>query len=178
MNPSPGMPSRRPGLPDRAGNRVDAMGTRAFGTLLTPGSCLLNVDANRVELLFAQMLDSLRTQSVIHDSTMVLSLLFEREKLGSTGIGKGVAIPHARSLTVSDLRVAMATSRSGIPWRAPDGEPVRLIFLVLAPSMERARKPYLDLIAQIARRTRLARDRRRLLEATTFEEVASAMEGS
>jgi mannitol/fructose-specific phosphotransferase system IIA component (Ntr-type) len=173
MNPSPGIRPRRQGSLDRAGN----MGTRAFGALLRPGSCLLNVAANNLESLFTQMVDSLRTQSVIHDPTMVLSLLLEREKLGSTAIGKGVAIPHARSLTVSDLRVVVATSSRGIAWRTPDGEPVRLIFMVLAPSMERARKPYLDLIAQIAERTRLAPDRRHLLDATTFEDVASALEG-
>jgi mannitol/fructose-specific phosphotransferase system IIA component (Ntr-type) len=159
----------------RVGNRVDTPATQAVRDLLTPGCCLLDVAANRRELLFTEMVDSLRTQSVILDSTMVLSLLLEREKLGSTAIGKGVAIPHARSLAVSSLRVALATSRRGIPWQAPDGEPVRLIFLVLAPSRERARKPYLELIARIAQGTRLARDRRRLLEATTFDEVASAM---
>jgi mannitol/fructose-specific phosphotransferase system IIA component (Ntr-type) len=167
------MRSGRSGSPGRAGS----IGTRAVGALLTPGSCLLNVAANSMEPLFTRMVDSLRTQSVIHNSTMVLSLLLEREKLGSTAIGKGVAIPHARSLTVSDLRVVVATSRRGIAWRAPDGEPVRLVFMVLAPSMERVRKPYLDLIARIADRTRLAHDRRHLLEATTFEEVVSALEG-
>ena len=145
--------------------------------LLAPGCCLLDVAATCRESLLSEMVDSLGAQAVVHDSTMVLSLLLERERLGSTAIGKGVAIPHARSLRVSGLRLAMATSRRGIPWDAPDGEPVHLVFLVLASSMERARKPYLELIARIADRTRLAPDRRRLIEATNFEEVASAMEG-
>jgi PTS system nitrogen regulatory IIA component len=144
---------------------------------LAPGCCLLDVAAQGKDSLLAQMVDSLGAPSAAHDSTMVLSLLLERERLGSTGIGKGVAIPHARSLRVSRLRLAMATSRRGIPWDAPDGERVHLVFLVLAPSLERARKPYLELIARIAERTRLALDRRRLIEATSFDDVASAMEG-
>ncbi|MBI5709045.1 MAG: PTS sugar transporter subunit IIA [Candidatus Eisenbacteria bacterium] len=124
------------------------------------------------------MVEQLAAGGVVRDPAMVLSLLLDRERLGSTAIGKGVAIPHARSLAVSGLRMVFATSRRGIPWEAPDGEPVRLIFLVLAPGIERARKPYLDLIAWVAGRERLARDRKRLLEARSFEEVVTVLEES
>lgn len=137
--------------------------------------CLLDAAAGDRDALLSQMLEALREQSAVHDAAMVLSLLLEREKLGSTAIGEGVAIPHARSLGVSDLTLVLATSRRGIAWQAPDGMPVRLIFLVLAPSMERARKPYLDLIAHIAKRMRLARERKRLLEATNLEQVAAVV---
>ena len=160
----------------RADDRVGAAGTPTVRALLEPACCFLDVAADSRESLLSHMVDELVVRSAVRDPAMVLSLLLEREKLGPTAIGKGVAIPHARSLTVAGLRVAVATSRHGIQWEAPDDKPVRLIFLILAPAIERARKPYLELIAQVADRTRLARDRKCLIEARTFDEVCAVLE--
>ena len=168
-------PSRAP-APRRVDDRAAPAGPPTVHSLLEPSCCLLDVAADSPELLLSHMVEALVAQSAIRDAGMVLSLLLEREKLGSTAIGNGVAIPHARSLTVAGLRVALATSRSGLSWKAQDDEPVRLIFLILAPAIERARKPYLELIAQIADRMRLARARKRLIEARSFDEVAAALE--
>jgi len=66
----------------------------------------------------------------------ILETLRKRESLGSTGIGKGIAIPHCRSLLVDKLEVACGYSEKGIDFDALDGKPVRLFFLVIAPPQD------------------------------------------
>lgn len=60
-------------------------------------------------------------------------MLHQREKLGSTGIGKGVAIPHGRTVAASDVLIAFGKSTAGVPFDAMDGKPVHLFFMVIAP---------------------------------------------
>ncbi len=76
-------------------------------------------------------------------------LLKRREALGSTGVGRGIAIPHCRSLATSRLRLAFGTSAQGIPWDAVDQRPVHVIFLIVAPPVEVANQ-YLPLLGKIA----------------------------
>jgi PTS system nitrogen regulatory IIA component len=79
--------------------------------------------------------------------------VLERERLGSTAIGNGVAVPHARVDELERFAVAFGHSADGIEFRALDGEPVYEVFLVLAPSGAAAE--YLELMQQI---TRLVQD--------------------
>ncbi len=76
-----------------------------------------------------------------------------REKLGSTGIGRGVAIPHCRSLAVNRLGLAYGGHRAGVDFGAVDGRPVRHLFLIVAPPVEVSVQylPVLGRIAQFAR---------------------------
>ena len=64
----------------------------------------------------------------------LLKALLEREKLGSTGIGNGIAIPHGKLGGLSDIILVFARSTAGIPFEAIDGKPIHLIFLVVAPA--------------------------------------------
>jgi len=68
---------------------------------------------------------------------MLFKMLKRRENLGSTGIGRGIAIPHCRSLVVSKLRVAFGRKRDGIDFKAMDGQPVHFFFLIVAPRRSR-----------------------------------------
>ncbi len=72
--------------------------------------------------------------------TDVANAVLEREKVGSTGIGRGVALPHAKTSLVNKLVGAFGRSPAGIPFDAVDGEPVYLVFLILAPD----KKEYLE----------------------------------
>jgi PTS system nitrogen regulatory IIA component len=80
---------------------------------------------------------------------MLFKMLKRRENLGSTGIGRGIAIPHCRSLVVSKLRVAFGRKRDGIDFKAIDERPVHFFFLIVAPPLEVSNQ-YLPVLGKIA----------------------------
>jgi mannitol/fructose-specific phosphotransferase system IIA component (Ntr-type) len=79
----------------------------------------------------------------------LIKTLKRRENLGSTGIGKGIAIPHCRSLVVSRLRLAYGRKSSGMDFNAIDGAPVQNFFLIVAPPLEVSNQ-YLPVLGKIA----------------------------
>jgi len=85
--------------------------------------------------------------------SMLYKMLKRRENLGSTGIGRGIAIPHCRSLVVSKLRVAFGRKSEGLDFSAIDSQPVRYFFLIVAPPLEVSNQylPVLGKIAQFAK---------------------------
>ena len=83
------------------------------------------------------------------DAVKITQTLLEREALGSTGIGQGVAIPHGKSNSVQHLVGAFGVSRHGVNFDSLDGEPVYLFFLLLAP--EDSAGPHLKALARISR---------------------------
>jgi nitrogen PTS system EIIA component len=80
---------------------------------------------------------------------MLFKMLKRRENLGSTGIGRSIAIPHCRSLVVNKLRVAFGRKKSGIDFRAIDEKPVSFFFLIVAPPLEVSNQ-YLPVLGKIA----------------------------
>jgi len=84
---------------------------------------------------------------------ILFKTLKRRENLGSTGIGKGIAIPHCRSLVVNQLRLAYGRKPGGVDFRAIDGAPVHNFFLIVAPPLEVSNQylPVLGKIAQFAK---------------------------
>ncbi len=84
---------------------------------------------------------------------MLFKMLKRRENLGSTGIGRGIAIPHCRSLVVSRLRVVFGRKPAGVDFKAIDDKPVHDFFLIVAPPMEVSNQylPVLGKIAQFAK---------------------------
>ena len=84
---------------------------------------------------------------------MLYKMLKRRENLGSTGIGRGIAIPHCRSLVVQRLRVAFARKPDGVDFKAIDEKPVHNFFLIVAPPLEVSNQylPVLGKIAQFAK---------------------------
>lgn len=94
----------------------------------------------RVGILFENTRQIARSQ--------VFDSLFAREKLGSTGLGQGVAIPHGRIKNLREAVAAFVKSKSPIPFDAPDGQPVNLIFVLLVP--ERATDQHLQLLGELA----------------------------
>ncbi|HEX8691863.1 MAG TPA: PTS sugar transporter subunit IIA [Longimicrobium sp.] len=84
---------------------------------------------------------------------ILFKMLKRRENLGSTGIGKGIAIPHCRSLVVNRLRVAFGRKKGGVDFKAIDDQPVHNFFLIVAPPLEVSNQylPVLGRIAQFAK---------------------------
>ena len=83
----------------------------------------------------------------------LLRVLQRRESLGSTGMGRGIAIPHCRSLVASHLRLAYGHNHAGVDFQAIDGRPVHHFFLIVAPPLEISNQylPVLGRIAQFAK---------------------------
>ncbi len=84
---------------------------------------------------------------------VLYKMLKRRENLGSTGIGRGIAIPHCRSLVVNRLRVAFGRKVNGVPFQAIDDQPAHFFFLIVAPPLEVSNQylPVLGKIAQFAK---------------------------
>jgi PTS system nitrogen regulatory IIA component len=84
---------------------------------------------------------------------ILFKMLKRRENLGSTGIGRAIAIPHCRSLVVNRLRVAFGRKNQGLDFKAIDDQPARFFFLIVAPPLEVSNQylPVLGKIAQFAK---------------------------
>lgn len=93
----------------------------------------------------------------------------DREKLGSTGIGEGVAIPHGKLTGLSHLCASFGVSRSGVNFEAIDGKPTFLFFALVAP--ENSAGVHLKALARISRLFKNPRFRQAILEAKTSEEI-------
>jgi len=88
-----------------------------------------------------------------NDAELIISTLLKREELGSTGIGKGIAIPHCRSLAVERLEIAVGRTTKPIHFNSIDKKPVSLIFLIIAPPQDPGNQYLITLgkIVQIAK---------------------------
>jgi mannitol/fructose-specific phosphotransferase system IIA component (Ntr-type) len=84
---------------------------------------------------------------------MLYKMLKRRENLGSTGIGRGIAIPHCRSLVVNTLRLAFGRKLDGVDYKSIDEKPAQFFFLIVAPPLEVSNQylPVLGKIAQFAK---------------------------
>ena len=96
------------------------------------------------------------------DEAMLYKMLKRRENLGSTGIGRGIAIPHCRSLVVNKLRVAFGRKTAGVDFKAIDDKPVHFFFLIVAPPLEVSNQ-YLPVLGKIAQFSKEADVPERLL---------------
>ena len=95
--------------------------------------------------------------------------VLEREEAMSTGIGLGIAVPHAKIPSVKDFVVALGRSREGIPFDSLDGKPVHLVVLIAGPEDRQGR--YLKILAGVTLRLKRGEVRRSLMEATTAKDM-------
>ncbi|MGM0599041.1 MAG: PTS sugar transporter subunit IIA [Candidatus Rifleibacteriota bacterium] len=116
-----------------------------------------------------ELIDMLDTAGFLTDADAFLKSVLEREKVGSTGIGKGIAIPHSRTSTVREVVIAIGRSKDGIEFEALDNRPVNLIFLIAAPIESGGL--YLKALARLSRLLRYQEFRKELLEAETVDDV-------
>ena len=106
---------------------------------------------------------------------MLFKMLKRRENLGSTGIGRGIAIPHCRSLVVQKLRVAFGRKKEGVDFKAIDEKPVNFLFLIVAPPLEVSNQ-YLPVLGKIAQFSKEADVPQRLMTITQPKEFLALLE--
>ncbi len=108
------------------------------------------------------------------NEAMLFKMLKRRENLGSTGIGRGIAIPHCRSLVVSKLRVAFGRKIEGLDFKAIDDKPVNFFFLIVAPPLEVSNQ-YLPVLGKIAQFSKEPDVPERLLKLTQPSEFMALL---
>ena len=106
---------------------------------------------------------------------LLVKLLRKRENLGSTGIGKHVAIPHCRSLVVNRLRVAYGRKPAGLDFNAIDDLPVNHLFLIVAPPVEISNQ-YLPVLGKIAQFCKNEQNIAQLNEISSTDEFLAVLE--
>ncbi len=107
------------------------------------------------------------------DSKLMVDVLMEREKLGSTGIGDGIAIPHGKLKGLDTLLLSFGRSREGIDFESIDSRPVHLFFLLMAP--ESSTGQHLKALAKISRMLKDERFRSELMSARSAEGLFKAI---
>ena len=140
--------------------------------LLTPDRVVVPLSARDKSGIIAELTRHLTDQSGGNYQD-VLGAVEEREAVLSTGIGFGVAIPHARSSAVSGLTLVCGVSPEPVPFDSIDGEPVRLFFLIVGP--ESSAGQHVKVLSRIARLVRRENLRERLCEAQTGDEFYQAL---
>jgi len=115
--------------------------------LFTPDVVKLDLQSDQKDDILRELVGLLGLDD--KSQATLFKTLKRRENLGSTGIGKGIAIPHCRSLVVSRLRLAYGRKISGVDFNAIDGAPVHNFFLIVAPPLEVSNQ-YLPVLGKIA----------------------------
>jgi PTS system nitrogen regulatory IIA component len=119
--------------------------------------------------VITELCQLLKSNGHIADDQAVVTSLLEREKLGSTGIGQGIAIPHAKCAALNKIVAALGVSKKGIDFDSLDGEPVHVIFLLVAPPDSSGL--HLKALARISRLLKDKFFRQALREAKTSDEI-------
>ena len=118
-----------------------------IASLLPSGNILLDLDAGSKARLFEAVGVLFEANQGLAKKVVVDSL-HAREKLGSTGLGQGIAIPHGRIRGLAEAQGAFVRLKSPIPFDAPDGKPVAQVFVLLVPAQ--ATEKHLQLLSELA----------------------------
>ena len=122
-----------------------------------------NLSARNKDEALAELINTITQSGIKLKQSSIIEILTQRENLGSTGIGDGVAIPHGKIPELDEIIVAFGRSMEGIPFNSLDGKPVHLFFLLLAP--ENSSGQHLKILAKISKMLKDVDFRKKLLKA-------------
>jgi nitrogen PTS system EIIA component len=139
-----------------------------------PESCVIHdVKGETKEDVLRELVRALKRENLVDSVERVVSVILEREKLGSTGIGDGVAIPHGKLKDIRNILCVFGRSRRGVDFDAVDQKPVHLLFLLLAP--ENSASLHLKMLSRISKILRDASFRKRLMELESAHDIYSSV---
>ena len=136
--------------------------------------CVFDLKATDKRGAMTDMVECLGEKLQFKDKDLLLEMLMTRESLGSTGIGKGVAFPHGRSLAIQELSVLFARSVAGVEFDALDKKPTHLFFLIIAPPQDKENL-YLQVLGHLVELIKSSALRKRLMEVKTFAELQDTL---
>lgn len=150
------------------------MSSKALQSLITEETIELDREfENKIDAIKG-LLQLIEETGNVEDSGEALEALKEREEEATTGVGKGIGIPHAKTDAVEKPSAASIRAEDGVDFDAADGEPARLLFMLLFP--EGTEDEYLDVLSSISRSLIHDEVREKLLNAETPEKVMSIIE--
>ncbi len=141
--------------------------------LLTDKVIRIPLQNTEKEKIIEEMIDLLEQTKKLRDRNLALAKVLERERVMSTGMGEGVAIPHAKTEAVDELVAAFGITSSEVDFQAIDEKPVRLVFLLVGPMDPTG--PHLQALSRISRLMHRKDFRDRLIAAHSAEEVIEAI---
>lgn len=144
-------------------------------SLTEPELIFPELDAATRDDVLRSMAERLEERKVIGSADELYGKLVEREQLGSTGVGSGVAIPHCKLRGLSQVVLAIGIARQGVDFGAVDTKPVRLFFLVVSPT--EAPALHLQVLAAISRWLKQNSHVARLLELRDRQAIYHLLEG-
>jgi fructose-specific phosphotransferase system IIA component len=140
---------------------------------ITPAHVKIRLEGDSKEEIIEELVSLLVDTSDVVDPDAIFEAVMSREREGSTGLEKGVAIPHAKSDAVKSLSIVIGISRAGVNFAAQDGKPSHLFFLMVAPTSESG--PHVQAIAKIVKMIKLDKFRKKLLDAKKPDDVVEAI---
>lgn len=138
-------------------------------SLTRPELIFPNLEATHGEDLLRRVCTSLAEQGVVDEAEPLFRRLWEREQLGSTGIGSGVAIPHCKVSGLDRVVLSVATVPNGIEFGAVDKQPVRVFFVLLSPP--NAPTEHLRSLAEVSRWIKSDEHSEKLLSVDSAQEI-------
>ena len=147
-----------------------------LSSLIRPDLVFPNVAGRSASALLLELAGRLADLGIVASAGELYDRLQEREALGSTALGHGVAVPHCKLDKLDEVVMALATSSEGIDFGAEDGEKVRVFFVVLSPTKKSAE--HLQSLAAISRWLKAEGDLKKVVEGESPEEIVAALRGS
>jgi PTS system nitrogen regulatory IIA component len=142
--------------------------------ILAVDSIVPELKGRTKKLVLEELIDAVKQNKPNIDSDRLMKVLLERERLGSTGIGDGIAIPHGKLKDIDDLVLSFGRSIEGIDFESMDGKPVHLFFLLVAP--EACAGIHLRALAKIARLLKNGTVRKRLAKVENRDDIFSIIQ--
>lgn len=133
----------------------------------------LDIKAKNKEQVIDEMIDLLDKDGVLTNAALYKAAIYERENLSTTGIGFGIAIPHAKTSAVKTARVAVGIAKAGVDYGSDDGEKVQLLFMIAAQDTDD--NLHLQTLAKLSRKLIDPVFRNRLLNSDDKEDVLSVL---
>ncbi|MCP4397355.1 MAG: PTS sugar transporter subunit IIA [bacterium] len=137
--------------------------------ILAESSIVADLQASEKTEVLEHLVEAVITTHPELETQEILDVLLEREKLGSTGIGDGIAIPHGKSANVTQIISGFGLSKEGIDFDSLDGKPANLFFLLVAP--ENSVGVHLKMLARISRMLKNSDFQKKLLQANSQQEI-------
>lgn len=135
---------------------------------------VLFLDATSKEEVLQALVSKLYEKGKVSNQEAFLEAVIAREKLVSTGIGMGVAIPHAKLPTYHDFFIAIGLLRRGVDWDSLDAAPVRIIFMIGGPDDKQTE--YLQILSRLTFALKDESRRKNLLQLSLEEEIVALFE--